>query len=894
MRQLVVTVAAAMSVLLVHAGLAAAAPPANDAFASAVPLAPQSGGTWNGSNVDATKEPGEPDHAGNTGGASVWFRWTPSFDGSASVDTTGSGFDTLLAVYTGTSLGGLTLVGSNDDVGDVGSISRVCFTAHAGAPVFIAVDGYLGDAGSATLHWGVKSDAAPCPTTPPQITAGVAPTVGERLTATTGTFADPGSLSEQWLSCAGIVCDAIPDATGPSYTLTSRDVGTSIVLDVSSTGAGIIARNQSAPTAVVGMPASTHEDGRIFWVSNRIIGNVYHSFLSSMFGDGSHTVEWEGGVGEPALSPEGTLLTGLAAPAGTLTLSFADLQGFVQTALTGRSPTWSPDGSRIAYLDYQNGGVRGINVWDIGAGWAATTRIATFTPGTGALDLRWSPDGRLLAVSFFDFSDQTPNDDIAVLAADGSGPLTLLTSSLENDSAPSWSPTGDQIAFTRGAIQSQAGDADLWLMNADGSNQHKLYNGDETHNVVRSSWSPDGSSIVFSRQDGGLYSGGGHVDLFTIPVTGGAITQLTHGGPGDVNEEPAWAVRASYVLSVGADGSGSGRIVSQPAGISCGTTCDAVFTDPTAVTLSAIPDPGSTFTGWSGDCVGAGACVVPMFGYRGVVATFETAAPPPPLPPAPPSPPPSGRGGGGGGAAGGVPPDLHVDLSSSAAAAAPAGTEVLFFVKVSTTNVGAASAVRLDVTLPAGYVVTKTYADRGSGCTGAAPKLSCDVAWIAPGTNTSVTIWGTIGQAGEQDATATATSLVERELDSTLADNTSTLRLLAPATPPSTGGGTSGSGPAAPKALAPATLSGAARVGRVLRAHAPSWSERPDTIRYQWQLCTTKGCRPIGGATSATLKLTKATAGKSVRVVVIARIGGATAKALSTKVAVRGASHRDA
>ena len=46
----------------------------------------------------------------NEGGKSVWYAWTPGFVGVASIDTNGSGFDTLLAVYTGSTLAGLTAV----------------------------------------------------------------------------------------------------------------------------------------------------------------------------------------------------------------------------------------------------------------------------------------------------------------------------------------------------------------------------------------------------------------------------------------------------------------------------------------------------------------------------------------------------------------------------------------------------------------------------------------------------------------------------------------------------------------------------------------------------------------------------------------------------------------
>src|SRR5262245_39496528 len=74
-----------------------------------------SSGTMGGANIGATKQSGEPDHADNSGGSSVWFRWTAPGTGQFFFNTVGSDFDTLLAVYTGNNVNNLTAVASNDD-----------------------------------------------------------------------------------------------------------------------------------------------------------------------------------------------------------------------------------------------------------------------------------------------------------------------------------------------------------------------------------------------------------------------------------------------------------------------------------------------------------------------------------------------------------------------------------------------------------------------------------------------------------------------------------------------------------------------------------------------------------------------------------------------------------
>ncbi|MEI6209704.1 MAG: DUF1566 domain-containing protein [Desulfuromonadales bacterium] len=80
---------------------------------------------------------------------------------------------------------------------------------------------------------------------------------------------------------------------------------------------------------------------------------------------------------------------------------------------------------------------------------------------------------------------------------------------------------------------------------------------------------------------------------------------------------------ASLTLSTSKTGSGSGTITSNPVGISCGATCSASFTNGTSVTLTATPDTGSAFAGWSGACSGTGTCTVTMDTAWSVRAVFK-------------------------------------------------------------------------------------------------------------------------------------------------------------------------------------------------------------------------------------------------------------------------------
>src|SRR5439155_12529903 len=120
----------------------ASAATSNDSFANATTVSGATG-TTSGTTVGMTKEAGEPNHAGNAGGHSIWYRWTAPSGGSMTIDTFGSTFDTLLAAYTGSSVASLGAVAADDDAGGVLQ-SQIGFTAVSGTTYSIAVDGYGG------------------------------------------------------------------------------------------------------------------------------------------------------------------------------------------------------------------------------------------------------------------------------------------------------------------------------------------------------------------------------------------------------------------------------------------------------------------------------------------------------------------------------------------------------------------------------------------------------------------------------------------------------------------------------------------------------------------------------------------------------------------------------
>jgi uncharacterized repeat protein (TIGR01451 family) len=135
------------------------AAPDNDNFNAATQISGDSGSLL-GWNYFASQEAGEPQHAAGLGGKSVWWQWTAGASGSVGLDTHGSNFDTLLAVYSGAAVEALFQVAANDDDGGAGGVSGLSFHADAGATYRVAVDGKAGVTGSLFLNRSFTADAA--------------------------------------------------------------------------------------------------------------------------------------------------------------------------------------------------------------------------------------------------------------------------------------------------------------------------------------------------------------------------------------------------------------------------------------------------------------------------------------------------------------------------------------------------------------------------------------------------------------------------------------------------------------------------------------------------------------------------------------------------------------
>jgi len=124
-------------------------PPPNDDFTNRIVIDGSTNVVY-GTISGAAKEPGEPDHAGNPGGNSVWWTWTAPANGTVTFTASGLGSSTLLGVYSRSSVLNLSVLGSSISL-NPSQLARVVLNVAAGAVCQIALDGNYGSDGHITL-----------------------------------------------------------------------------------------------------------------------------------------------------------------------------------------------------------------------------------------------------------------------------------------------------------------------------------------------------------------------------------------------------------------------------------------------------------------------------------------------------------------------------------------------------------------------------------------------------------------------------------------------------------------------------------------------------------------------------------------------------------------------
>ncbi|HEX5637352.1 MAG TPA: Tol-Pal system beta propeller repeat protein TolB [Gammaproteobacteria bacterium] len=210
-------------------------------------------------------------------------------------------------------------------------------------------------------------------------------------------------------------------------------------------------------------------------------------------------------------------------------LQVADTDGYnSQTVLTSAqpimSPSWSPDGSRLAYVSFEHRRSE-IFIQNLQTG---QRDVVSKSEGINGAPV-WSPDGRQLALTL----TSGDNPDIYVLDIT-SKKLQQVTRHWSIDTEPSWMPDGREIVFT----SSRSGKPQLYRVNVNQGDRPQRITFDGDYNA-NARISPDGKSLAFVQGSGNVFK------IATLDLQTGFVQPVTDGA---LDESPSFAPNGSMIL----------------------------------------------------------------------------------------------------------------------------------------------------------------------------------------------------------------------------------------------------------------------------------------------------------------------------------------------------------
>jgi TolB protein len=220
----------------------------------------------------------------------------------------------------------------------------------------------------------------------------------------------------------------------------------------------------------------------------------------------------------------------------TINADGTDLTRLTHTPAFEFDPSWSPDGTQIAYRSDRG---EESEIWVMNADGTHQRRL------TAGLSPAWSPDGSSIAYASPGHDPNPPLSGISIINADGSGQHRLPNT--DGGEYPSWSPDGKRIAFN----SNLTGDHVMYIAKADGSEVVDLSRVGEGWQVA---WSPDGRSILFtSHRD----HPDNYTDIYVMRPDGSAVRRLTHNSA----YTPAWSPDGDHIVA-----SAPGLVITAPDG----------------------------------------------------------------------------------------------------------------------------------------------------------------------------------------------------------------------------------------------------------------------------------------------------------------------------------------
>ena len=188
-------------------------------------------------------------------------------------------------------------------------------------------------------------------------------------------------------------------------------------------------------------------------------------------------------------------------------------------------PRWSPDGKEIVFVRYTQADGQKSEIYLINANGTNQQQLINIGEKNGYP--AWSPDGKRIAFR----SDHSGRLEIYVLTlADRTIKQLTGVEEEHGGTAPDWSPDGQEIVYEKFIRQPGLAHKNIWVMNADGTNQRPLLPDPKVGEppIFRSGpqWSPDGKKILFAESKGGALGGDTRFTQLVIQTIGGTRKEI--------------------------------------------------------------------------------------------------------------------------------------------------------------------------------------------------------------------------------------------------------------------------------------------------------------------------------------------------------------------------------